>query len=163
MPIRDILADNIFYDLKRNDHIVFSLNTLGVHPKGAGYGVVNDIVDMYCADFKDTGTHNLGDIVTHEVPEHHLWLHGIVNHDPAHGWQSEGEFNKDSYLATVTALNELYEKYDDELVRPMRSLWLGRGKMRKIGETPGNILWMMQMMATSKLETVVYVLDGYEF
>lgn len=166
MTIKAIKTEDITDGLQRNDHIVFSLNTFGIHPAGAGYGFIqNQLVEDYCAELKDVGQNPIGTIITKEVPEYHLWLHGIVNHYPDKGWPYEDEC---VYCATQSALNELQEKWEDEeeFVRPMRSLWLGRGKMRRLGEqtsgTAGNINWMMQAMANSTLGLVVYVLDGHE-
>jgi len=45
----------------------------------------------------------------------------------------------------------------------VRSLWLGRGKMRVINRSnQGSINWNLQAMANSKADLAIYVLDGYE-
>lgn len=162
LSIKKIVVDDgagIFDDLRRGDHVVFGLNTFGSHPEGAGYGVVEYICSNYCHEFKDIGKNDLGTIISHES-EGGVWFHGIVDLKLPEGWVHD-EYGESSYLAIQQALNMLYDKWDDELTRPMRSLWLGRGKQRKVGDAHGNINWTLQAMANSKLELVVYITDGW--
>lgn len=158
--IKDIKAEDMLGDIQRGDHFIFGMNNKGIHPEDI-YGFTHRVVENYCHNFKDVGEHEVGTIITHEVPELHCTFHGIVTHDVEKGWYHDPE-GPSVYVAIRDALDSLEEKYDDELVRDMKSLWLGRGHQRLIGESKSNTRWTMQAMAQSKLPVVVYVQDGYE-
>lgn len=159
--IKKFVVGSILDDLRSGDHVIFSLNKNNVHPgTDVGYGFVNEVIEDHVAAFKDIGTPDIGTVITHES-ESGVLFHGIVNHSIEYGWDYDGDHYY-SYEAIKEALDELYEKYDDYITKPMRSLWLGRGKMRRIGENQGNINWNLQAMANSKAELAVYILDGYE-
>lgn len=159
--IKKVIPGDILGGLREGDHVIFSLNGEGNHPDTeVGYSFVNKVIADHCGAFKDMGSPVVGDVITH-ADENGVLFHGIVNHTIKWGWDYEYD-RYDSYAAILDGLDELYEKYDDHLTRPMRSLWLGRGKMRKIGKTQGNILWNLQAMANSKAELAIYMIDGYE-
>lgn len=159
--IKKIITGDILAGIREGDHVIFSLNKEGNHPDiECGYSFVNNVISNYCGQFKDLNNLEVGQVVTHE-DENGVLFHGIVNHSSEYGWDYECD-RFDSYGAILDGLDALYEKYDDHLTRPMRSLWLGRGKMRRLGTTSGSINWNMQAMANSKAELAIYVLDGFE-
>jgi len=159
--IKKFLQGDICYGLREGDHVIFSLNADGVHPEGAGYGFVQHVITDHCNGFANMGSHKVGDVISHK-DEEGVFFHGIVNHTIEHGWDYEYE-HYSSYEAIYEGLEELYARHDDDLgARSMRSLWLGRGKMRRVGSSHGNINWNLQAMANSKADLAVYVLDGYD-
>lgn len=159
-------VEDIFGDIKRKDHFVFSLNADGVHPDtGVGYSLVNQVIEEYVHDFKSVGENDIGKVISHECPEYHCWFHGVVTHSIHAGWQMDEDFN--TYLAMQHALDYIEDKFgpdsghDGAMIRPAKSTALGRGKQRNIGATKGNSLYAIQAMANTNLDLVVYTLDGY--
>lgn len=161
--IKKIVQGDILGDLREGDHVIFSLSTDGQHKEGLGYGVVERIIQEFCPSYADLGPitiDDIGKVITHKSDEGVLF-HGILNHTVTYGWDYEYE-RYSSYDAIYNALQALYDEYDDYLgARSMRSLWLGRGKMRRYGNQ-GNINWNLQAMANSKADLAVFVLDGYD-
>jgi hypothetical protein len=160
VAVKKIIHGDILHNLREGDHVIFSLNKESNHPHiEVGYGFVNQVIEDHCASFKDLGSVDVGDVITH-TSESGVMFHGIVNHSIEYGWDYECD-RFCSYEAILDGLNQLYEKYDDSLTRSMRSLWLGRGKMRRLGKTHGNIIWNLQAMTNSDADLAVYVIDGY--
>lgn len=159
MPIREIVSDDILDDIRRGDHIIFSLNTHGLHPdSNVGYSFVNRVIDNYSTEFKSQTEREFGQIVTVESEEYNCFFHGIVNHSIVEGWpEGEMPWENNSYRAITEALNTLEEQFSPTL--PMKSLWLGRGTMRKIGEVKCNIAKTIQAMANSEADLRIYI-DG---
>lgn len=159
MPIREIITGDIFDDLRRGDHIVFSLNAEGIHPDdNVGYSFVNAVIEDYATDYKSQTKRDIGKIVTVESDEYNCWFHGIVNHSINLGWpESPYPSEINVYRSIQEALTELEQEFSPTL--PMKSLWLGRGKMRGHGEIKGDVVKCIQAMTNSEAELRVYI-DG---
>lgn len=154
MPIFGAVQQNLFEDLKRKDHVIFNLNAQGYHPSNnVGYSFVNEVaLERGMTKFSTIGENDLGTIVSEFDEDEQVWYHGIVNHSIQEGW------GDDAYEAQEKALQQIMEKYEDSLVRPMKSLWLARGKIAKLGEEKGNIVRSMAAMANSGADLAIYYL-----
>lgn len=153
MTIFAVQRADILGDIKRKDHLIFALNAEGYHPYNAnvGYNFVGEIGEDYHEKFKTVGENPVGTIITAEYDD--AFLHGIVTHSINPGWEPE------NYETITASLDKLWEEHEDEVVRPFKSLWLGRGKMRTHGEIRGNVAYTMMSMANSQADIVVYI-DG---
>lgn len=153
MPIQKFVNEDIFDDLKRKDHVVFNLPVQGSEGASGlrGYSVVAAIAER-CSGFLSVGSGDLGDVISHEDEENHVWYHGIMNHCLEDGWEDE------AYDAIAQGLNTIVMKHDHDMVRPVKSLWLGRGRIRTYGNTDGSIVKSIAAMANSDADISVYYL-----
>lgn len=162
MPIFGVVEENVFSDLKRKDHVIFNLNRQGHHPDGnKGYTFVNQVIHgIGMTKFGNVGENDLGSIISEFDEDAQVWYHGIVNHCLEQGWHSgDGDDDDESvYFLMREALHTIMEKYEDSLVRPMKTLWLARGKIRGYGEEKANIVKSMGAMANSGADLAVYYL-----
>lgn len=147
----------ILEGLRRKDHVVFFLNTEGVHPdEGVGYSLVNEIiVGEGMTNFKSIGNQDFGHVMSQEDEGSGVWFHGIVCHSIRTGWplgEDEEEFLTDpesAYAAIVTGLNKIWEDHEDDVVRPIRTVWPATAKMRNIGDTKGDVKKGMAALCAS--------------
>jgi hypothetical protein len=100
--------------------------------------------------FESVGRNDLATVISHEDEESHVWYHGIVTHSVNDGWTDE------SYEAITDGLNHIVNKHDHEVVRPMRTTWHGRGKMRTVGDEHGSIVRCLEAMANSDADLAIF-------
>lgn len=151
MPIAYMENDVVWDDLKRHDHLVIALNTHGLYGV-TGWRLVTQIDDIYDLNFKGVGEKPLGTVISQEIEGEHAFVHGIVCADLTKGWVEE------TYEAITAGLDEIWGKVEDTVVRPFKSTWLGRGKMRQQGDVEGSLVRSAAAIANSKAEVGVYYL-----
>lgn len=158
MPIFGVVNEDILGDLKRKDHVIFNLNRQGQHPDGGrGYSFIHRVIEEQgMSKFGNVGENDLGTIISEFDEDDQVWYHGIVNHCLQAGWDSDPDDG--SYIRMQEALTQIMEKFEDSLVRPMKSLWLSRGKIRAYGDESANLVKAMAAMANSGADLAVYYL-----
>lgn len=161
MTIRKVLPEDLLQDIRRGDHIIFGINSEGVHPDGSEhYGLVQQIYHDFCHEYKEVGKNDIGTVISHEVAEYGCWFHAIVTHSITAGWPTEDDDYPHTFIAIEEALNEINEKWGDEIPLAAKCVWLGRGKQRTLGGAKGNIIKTMRAMANSELPLDLYVPDS---
>ena len=155
MTVLAIIVDDILGDIKRKDHIIFGVNVEGIMPNtGVGYGFQNRVAEEHSGKFFSLGEKEIGEVVSVFVEEENFWLHGVVNHSVREGW------DPDNYDTVQLALDKLWAEHEDEVVRPMKTMWLGKGKSRQHGETKGSVIKGIQSLVNSKGDFVVYYVEN---
>ena len=130
MTIEAVVNKPLMEELRRKDHVIVPMTT--TNSWGAG-GWQNNLIrelahyhgDIW-PDMAQIWKKDVGAIDT--VESEYIYYHRLVVVDAVEGWRRDEEVN--TYEVVRKALDDLYEKYEDEIVRPMRTVPIGFGGMR---------------------------------
>lgn len=159
---------DILDGLKRLDHVFFSLPTEGGKAALAvkeemdlgGYNLLHYLKDEYSLPLEDAAAkefaaENLGTLWSFEDEDAQVQFHGVYNHSLEVGWHPA------AYELVTRRLDEWWEENEDSIVRPVRSVVLGRGKnLTRIADAHNGIRWSINpgfgVMANTEIEFAGY-------
>jgi len=108
----------LFEDFKRGDHIITELNMEGTTDQT--FYRTHYWLKELVTEWNSPGPGDIGSYSTND-DDSMATFHLIRTHSVEQGWRMDNEVNV--YTLLQAALDEIWEKYEDEAIRPFR-IWL---------------------------------------